>query len=168
MSHHEPEKLTQILVWIGVANQLMTTRFNQYMADYDLPLPQFSMLNHFSRQPQAGHTITQLTAAFQANQPAITKTVQHLLKKGYLEVQVSESDRRVKYHYITEAGLQAHREAIARILPDAQLIFSDWSPDAIDTLHQSLFNLKNWLDDHRDTVAQAAQAEPPQGDKPLL
>ncbi|TVQ23069.1 MAG: MarR family transcriptional regulator [Leptolyngbya sp. DLM2.Bin15] len=161
MTHHQPEKLTQILVWIGVANQLMTTRFNQYMADYDLPLPQFSMLNHFSRNPAEGCTITQLTAAFQANQPAITKTVQHLLKKGYLDVQVSESDRRVKYHYITEAGLQAHSQAISRILPDAQMIFADWSREDVDTLHQSLFQLKNWLDDHRDTVAKATEPESP-------
>lgn len=155
MSEHDPEKLKQILIWIGVVNQLNTTRFNQRMTESSLPLPQFTMLNHFSRNPQQGRTITQLASAFQANQPAITKTVQHLLKKGFLAVQVSQEDKRIKYHFITEAGLKAHQKAIAHIIPDAQLIFAEWSSEEIDSLHQSLFRLKNWLDDHRDTVADS-------------
>jgi DNA-binding MarR family transcriptional regulator len=56
------------------------------MAESNLPLPQFTMLNHFRRNPQQGHTITQLASAFQANQPAITKTVQHLVKKGPIQI----------------------------------------------------------------------------------
>jgi DNA-binding MarR family transcriptional regulator len=154
MSGHNPEKLQQVLVWIGVTNQLTTTRFNQMMAESNLPLPQFTMLNHFKRNPQQGHTITQLAAAFQANQPAITKTFQHLVKKGYLNIQVSKEDKRIKYHFITQAGLEAHQKAIAHILPDAQLIFAEWSIEEVETLHQSLFRLKNWLDDHRDTVVK--------------
>ncbi len=156
MGEHEPEKLKQILTWIGVVNQLNTTRFNQRLADENLPLPQFSMLNHFSRDPERGHTITQLASAFQANQPAITKTVQHLLKKDFLVAQVSKKDRRVKYHFITKLGLEAHRRAIAQIMPDAQLIFSDWTPEELNSLHQALFRLKNWLDDNRDTVADGS------------
>jgi DNA-binding MarR family transcriptional regulator len=150
---HEPEQLTQILIWIGVSNQLTTTRFNKLMTESNLPLPQFTMLNHFSRNPQQRHTITQLASAFQANQPAITKTVQHLIEKGYLDFQVSQEDKRVKFHSITAAGLEAHQQAIAQIIPDAQLIFAEWSAEEIDTLHKSLFRLKNWLDDRRDSVA---------------
>jgi DNA-binding MarR family transcriptional regulator len=155
MIHHDPEKLKQVLTWIGVANQLTSTRFNQLMADSNLPLPQFTMLNHFSRDPAQSHTITQLVVAFQANQPAITKTVQHLMRKGYLAVQVSQEDKRIKYHSITKAGLAAHQQAIAHIIPDAQLMFAEWRPEEIETLHQSLFRLKNWLDDHRDVVADS-------------
>ncbi len=158
MNGHNSEELKQILIWLGIVNQLTTTRFNQLMTESNLPLPQFTMLNHFSRNPQEGRTITRIASAFQANQPAITKTVQHLLKKGYLDVTVSQDDKRVKYHYITEAGLQAHQRAIACIIPDAQLIFTDWSAEEIDRLHQSLFRLKNWLDDHRDTVANSKDA----------
>jgi DNA-binding MarR family transcriptional regulator len=149
---HEPEQLTQILIWIGVSNQLTTTRFNKLMSESNLPLPQFTMLNHFSRNPQQRHTITQLASAFQANQPAITKTVQHLIEKGYLDFQVSQEDKRFKFHSITAAGLEAHQQAIAQIIPDAQLIFAEWSAEEIDTLHKSLFRLKNWLDDRRDSV----------------
>jgi DNA-binding MarR family transcriptional regulator len=153
MNSHESEKLTQILIWIGVANQLTTTRFNQLMTESNLSLPQFAMLNHFSRNPQQSHTITQLASAFQANQPATSKTVQHLIEKGYLDFQVSQEDKRVKFHTITEAGLAALQKAITQIRPDTQLIFAEWSTEEIDRLHQSLFRLKNWLDDHRDTVA---------------
>jgi DNA-binding MarR family transcriptional regulator len=153
MSFHEPEKLRQILIWIGVANQLTTTRFDRLTIARNLPLPQFTMLNHFSRDPQQRYTITQLTAAFQANQPAMTKTVQHLLEKGYLDVEVSQEDKRVKFHSITAAGLEAHQKAIGQIEPDAQLIFAEWSTEEIETLYESLFRLKNWLDERRDVVA---------------
>ena len=153
MSFHEPEKLRQILIWVGVANQLTTTRFERLTIARNLPLPQFSMLNHFSRDPQQRYTITQLASAFQANQPAMTKTVQHLLEKGYLDVEVSQEDKRVKFHSITTAGLEAHQKAMAQIEPDAQLIFAEWSAEEIETLHKSLFRLKNWLDDRRDAVA---------------
>jgi DNA-binding MarR family transcriptional regulator len=153
MNSHEHDKLTQILIWIGVANQLTTTRFNQLMAESSLPLPQFAMLNHFSRNPQQAHTITQLALAFQANQPATSKTVQHLIDKGYLDFQVSREDKRVKFHTITAAGLAALQKAITQIKPDTQLIFAEWSAEEIDTLHQSLFRLKNWLDDHRDATS---------------
>jgi DNA-binding MarR family transcriptional regulator len=155
MNCPESEKLRQILIWIGVANQLTATRFERLMSESNLPLPQFTMLNHFSRDPQQRYTITQLAAAFQANQPAMTKTVQHLLEKGYLEFQVSQEDKRVKFHSITAAGLNAHQQAIARIEPDAQLIFAEWSAEEIETLHKSMFRLKNWLDDRRDTVASS-------------
>jgi DNA-binding MarR family transcriptional regulator len=157
MSCYEPEKLKQILTWIGVVNQLTTTRFNQVMIEDNLPLPQFIMLNHFSLNPQQSYTITQIASAFQANQPAITKTVQHLIKKGYLDVRVSQEDKRVKYHSITVIGLEAHQQAIAHILPDAQLIFAEWSSEEIDTLHQLLFRLKNWLDNRKDRVVDSKQ-----------
>jgi DNA-binding MarR family transcriptional regulator len=153
MNVHESEKLTQILIWVGVANQLTTTRFNQLMTESNLPLPQFAMLNHFSRNPQQSYTITQLASAFQANQPATSKTVQHLIDKSYLDFQVSREDKRVKFHSITAVGLAAHQRAITKIKPDAQLIFAEWSAEEIDALHQSLFRLKNWLDDHRDAAA---------------
>jgi DNA-binding MarR family transcriptional regulator len=155
MSAHDPDKLRQILIWIGVANQLTTTRFDRLMNESNLPLPQFTMLNHFSRDPQQRYTITQLATAFQANQPAMTKTVQHLLEKGYLEFQVSQEDKRVKFHSITAAGLAMHQQAISQIEPDAQLIFAEWNSDEIEILHKSLFRLKNWLDDRRDTVASS-------------
>jgi DNA-binding MarR family transcriptional regulator len=159
MPHHDPEKLKQVLIWIGVANQLTTTRFNQLMAESDLPLPQFSMLNHFSRDPKQQYTITQLASAFQANQPAITKTVQHLIRKGYLQVKVSQEDKRIKYHSITKSGLAAHKQAIAHITPDAQLMFAEWSAEEIEALHQLLFRLKNWLDDHRDITVDSNSEE---------
>ncbi len=159
MNCHEPEKLRQILIWIGVANQLTTTRFDRLMNESNLPLPQFTMLNHFSRNPAQSYTVTQLASAFQANQPAMTKTVQHLLEKGYLDFQVSQEDKRVKFHSITAAGLVAHQQAIARIDPDAQLIFAQWSAEEIEMLYKSLFRLKNWLDERRDTIAASKNEE---------
>lgn len=150
----DPEKLKDIFTWFGVINQLFTTRANRYLAEVELPLPQFGVLNHFTRQvDDTGTTVTRLTAAFQANQPSMTKTVQQLVAKGYLEARPGREDQRVKHLFLTPAGRAAHGGALARLGPDAAAIFADWDVADIATLHRLLFKLKNWLDDNRERRA---------------
>jgi DNA-binding MarR family transcriptional regulator len=149
MADHDLSKLQEILTWVGTTNQLVTTRLNQLLADADLPLSQFILLNHFNQQPQQAYTVTQLTTAFQANQPAITKTIQSLVNKGYLSVEINPSDRRVRYHHLTTAGLEVCQVAIELLTPDLQLIFAEWTEQDVHALHQSLHRLKNWLNANR-------------------
>jgi DNA-binding MarR family transcriptional regulator len=78
----------------------------------------------------------------------------------YARSKYSQEDKRVKFQSITAAGLAAHQQAIAQIEPDAQLIFEEWSSEEIETLHKSLFRLKNWLDDRRDTI-ESSNNRPP-------
>jgi DNA-binding MarR family transcriptional regulator len=154
MADHDPDKLQEILTWVGTTHQLATTRLNQLLADTDLPLSQFILLSHFSQEPQQPYTVTQLTTDFQANQPAITKTIQSLVSKGYLSVEVSPSDRRVRHHYLTTAGREVCQAAIETITPYTQLIFAEWTEQEVESLHQSLFRLKHWLHDNREILTR--------------
>ena len=147
------EKIRQILVWVGVAEQLLVTRVNRTIAGTNLPFAQFIMLNHFRSFADEGHTIGRLANAFETGQPGISKTVARLVEKGYLRAEPDPQDGRSKFHYLTEAGAAAHGEALARIAPDAALIFRDWPAGDIDELHRLIFKLKSWLDDNRDTRA---------------
>lgn len=147
------EKIRQILVWVGVAEQLLVTRLNRAIAATNLPFAQFIMLNHFRSFADEGHTIGRLAGAFETGQPGISKTVARLVEKGYLRAEPDPQDGRSKFHYLTEAGAAAHTEALARIAPDAALIFRDWPAGDIDELHRLIFKLKSWLDDNRDTRA---------------
>lgn len=150
----ELEKIRQILVWLGVAEQLLVTRLNRTIAGTNLPFAQFIMLNHFRAFADEGHTISRLASAFETGQPGISKTVARLVEKGYLRAEPDPRDGRSKHHYLTEAGIAAHTAALARIAPDAALIFRDWPAGDIDELHRLIFKLKSWLDENRDTQAE--------------
>lgn len=141
--------MNRIFTLIGIINQLTTTRANRILNPIDLPMAQFSMLNHFSHNPTRGWTVTRLTKAFEMNQPAITKTTQRLLKKGYLEVRSEEKDKRIKTYYVTQAGLQALQSAWQELGKDIQPIFEEWNQEEIKVLEKLLNQLKVQLDENR-------------------
>ena len=150
------EKIRQILTWVGVSQQLLVTRFNRALKGTDLPFAQFTMLNHFFSRPGEGWTVTRLASAFETGQPGISKIVRRLVDKGYLRIEPDPEDGRVKFHYMTDQGMARYREALARLLPEAGLIFGDWNGEDLDALHSGLFRLKSWLDDNRETRPDGA------------
>lgn len=144
------DKRFQVLNYVGIIDQLITTRANRMLAAEKLPLAQFSMLNHFSHDPKRGRTVSETAGAFEAPQPGITKMFQRLVRKGYLAVKTAPEDARIKRHFLTAKGQAARRRAIARLMPDIARMFAEWPPDELDALHGALFRLKVWLDRDRD------------------
>lgn len=147
------DKRFQIVSFIGIADQLLTTAANRVLAGDDLPLAQFVMLQHFSHEPARGRSVTEVAAAFQVPQPGVTKMLQRLVRKGFLEVRAGPEDGRIKLHYLTTAGIEAHRAGVERVMPEVARVFAGWPADDIDRLHGLLFRLKSWLDRDRDSEA---------------
>lgn len=139
----------QILVLVGIIDQLVTTRANQLLADSELPLAQFSMLNHFSHAPDRALSVGEVAAAFQVPQPGVTKMLQRLVKKGLLAVSSDPVDGRIKRHRLTTKGLAARSHAIERLLPDIARLFGNWSTGDIADLETKLARLKDILDRER-------------------
>ncbi|MCW5732282.1 MAG: MarR family transcriptional regulator, partial [Alphaproteobacteria bacterium] len=108
----------QIVNYVGIIDQLATNVANRVLAGADLPLAQFIMLNHFSHEPARGRTVMEVARAFQAQQAGVTKVLQRLVRKGFLEVRQSPEDRRLRIHLLTAKGRQAHAEAVAALLPE--------------------------------------------------
>lgn len=142
--------LLQVLNFIGIANQLAVTRANHALAEGDLPFPQFVMLSHFSKDPTRPRTVTGIASAFQAPQPGITKTVQKMIRRGYLETRPDPEDGRSKHLFMTEPGTDVFAAANAKLSPMARKAFADWSDSDIQTLRRLLGRLKDWLDDNRE------------------
>ena len=142
--------LLEVLNFIGIANQLAVTRANQVLAEGSLPFPQFVMLSHFSKDPARPRTVSGIASAFQAPQPGITKTVQKMVRRGYLETRPDAGDGRSKQLFITEAGADAFAKANAALAPLARKAFTDWSEADIHNLHRLLHRLKGWLDENRE------------------
>ncbi len=140
----------RIFVLVGIINQLSTTHINRYLAELDIPMAQFSLLSHFSHNPEQEWTVTRLAFAFEVNQPAMTKTLKRLLSKGYVSMRPDEKDKRVKHYRITESGLAKLHEGYGRLQPDIADFFASWKKDDLVHLQQLLERLKTQLDEARD------------------
>ena len=146
----EPPLAFRIVNWIGIIDQLATTEANRALKPLGLQMSQFVLLNHLSRRPDEPRTVGAIARALQQQQPAVTKTVQKLVEKGWLRERSSDSDGRSKLLTLTAAGIARHRSAIAALMPGVERAFADWSERDQRTLFALLDRLKTWLDADRD------------------
>lgn len=144
-----PDRRFRIVNWIGIIDQLATTKANRVLRDHDLPMPQFIMLNHFSHRPEEGKTAAGIARAMQQLPPAVTKTTQKLVAKGYLREVASAQDARSKLLFVTARGRAAHGRAIAAVLPILEPAFADWPEADLEQFWRYLDRLKIWFDENR-------------------
>ncbi|MBT4641886.1 MAG: MarR family transcriptional regulator [Deltaproteobacteria bacterium] len=142
--------MDRIFILIGIINQLATTRINRVLAGLDLPMAQFTLLTHLSQNPKEGWTVTRLANAFEVNQPAMTKTTQRALKKGFVRVEPDSADKRVKYLFPTAEGLQTLGKAFEKLAPEIAEIRGEWQDQEVEKLQGLLERLKIQLDEARD------------------
>ncbi len=144
MEFSAPErKPRQILIWLAVAERRRVTRVNRALKSTDLPFAQFAALDHLANLPVEACTVTGLASALETGQPGVSKILGRLAAKGYVHIDPDPGDGRVKRHRLTQAGKVTHREAIRRIAPHAEDIFSGWEDGDIDALHGLLYRLKS-------------------------
>lgn len=142
--------MERIFILIGIIHQLATTRMNRALKVINLPMAQFVLLTHLSQNPKRGWTVTGLARVLEVNQPAMTKTTQRLLKKGFLRVELDPSDRRVRVFYLSESGMQALEKAWTLLAPDLAEFSAGWQAKDLKDLQQLLERLKTQLDEARD------------------
>lgn len=136
----------RIFTWIGISAQLMESRAERLLGAIDLPLPQYVMLNHFSHRPDEAKTITGIASALQQPQPGVTKTVQKLVRRGYLKATPSREDKRSTLLTLTPAGKKAHGKAVQFLTPSFEDAFAEWSEEDFRVFVLHLDRLKQWLD----------------------
>jgi DNA-binding MarR family transcriptional regulator len=136
----------RIFNWIGIIDQLATTRASRTLAVLKLPFPQFVMLNHFSHRPQEAKTVTSVAAALQQPQPGVTKTIQKMIARKLLKADPAPGDARSKLLTITPRGLDLHARAVTAFLPNFADVYSGWDDSEMADLFAKLDRLKVWLD----------------------
>lgn len=136
----------RIFNWIGIINQLATTRASRTLAELKLPFPQFVLLNHFSHRPQEAKTVTSVAQAMQQPQPGITKTIQKMVARKLLRADPAPGDARSKLITITPKGLELQARAIEMFGPRFAEVFSGWDEREMEEFSQRLDRLKVWLD----------------------
>lgn len=136
----------RIFNWIGIIDQLATTRATRTLAELKLPMPQFVMLNHFSHRPGEAKTVTSIASALQQPQPGVTKTVQKMIARKLLKADPAPDDARSRLLTITPKGIDLHQRAIAAFVPQFAEVYAGWSDAEMADLFAKLDRLKVWMD----------------------
>ena len=136
----------KILTWIGIIDQLSTTRITRALAPLKLPYPQFVLLVHFSHRSEEPQTVMRVASAMQQPQPGITKTIQKMLTKKLVRAVAAPDDARSKLLYLTPKGVETHAKAMAALVPVFRELFEPWSEEDMNDLIGKLDRLKAWLD----------------------
>lgn len=136
----------RILNWIGIVDQLASTRANALLAPCGLTLPQFSVLNHFTWRGQDGLTVGQVAAAMQQQQPGVTKLLQKLEGAALLRSAPNPEDGRSRLFHLSEAGRAIHHDAVERLSAALVEPFEGWSEAELETCLALLDRLKGRLD----------------------
>lgn len=139
----------RIINWIGIIEQLSSTKARQLLEGTNVPMPQFILLNHFSHRPDEGKTVTNIASAMQQPQPGITKTIAKMVAKGFLKEEPNPEDGRSKLLFLTPAGIEAHRNAGQRLSGSMSGVFDDWNDKDKEQLFAYLDRLKIFFDENR-------------------
>lgn len=133
---------------IGIIAQLSQTLLERSLPD-GLRLPNFGVLNHFSRLG-GEHSPAKLARAFQVTKGAMTNTLQRLEARGLVEVRPDPSDGRAKRVHITRKGRQVRDKAIAALTPALAGLETRFAAEQFRNSLPFLEQVRRYLDAARD------------------
>ncbi|MGB1252675.1 MAG: MarR family winged helix-turn-helix transcriptional regulator [Candidatus Promineifilaceae bacterium] len=141
--------LPQIGTWLGIVNQLHSSRMTQLLGKHNFTIVQFALLNHLARQQDTPQTITDLTNALEVNQPGVTKIVQKLARLDLIVIEKDPKDSRKRLISISQRGRETLRAVMLELAPDYVACFAEWELDRLTEFLAQLQKLGTWLDNNR-------------------
>lgn len=116
-----PQLLGSGVQSLSIAYQQLAARLNRQLEPLDLNMTQISLLTHLIRADRE-ETVLSLSQAMQMNQPMVTKAVQAMEVRGWINKKKSVADARVSFLKVTSAGqahLQSAQQACVPLLQQA-------------------------------------------------
>lgn len=142
--------IAECSTWLSIVSKLFGTRMGVLLEPHNLTQGQFSILHHITRQRIAGGSrVSEIAAAVEVEQPAVTKTLAKFQNMGLVEIVASKTDKRSKLVSATPAADQLLGAIYQDIGPDLHTVFSALDDDAIAIFAQQLKQLGLWLDANR-------------------
>ncbi|MEQ9814747.1 MAG: MarR family transcriptional regulator [Azospirillaceae bacterium] len=133
---------------IGIIDQLASRLFERLLPD-GLTVPQFGVLNHFARLGRPSSP-SRLARNFQVTKGAMTNTLHHLERKGFVAVRPNAEDARQKLVDITPAGRAARDRAVAAAAPALARLATAIPERDVGRALPVLAALRAYLDRERD------------------
>jgi len=142
--------IAECSTWLSIVSKLFNTRMSVLLAPHQLTPSQFSILHHVTRQRlEGGHTISQIAAAVEVEQPAVTKTITKFQNMGLVEIEANSSDKRSKLVRATSKADRLLGTIYQEIGPDLFKVFDSLNGSDIATFAAQLKTLGQWLDKNR-------------------
>lgn len=142
--------VAECATWLTIVTKLFGTRMQTLLEPHDLTQGQFSILHHIARHPpDRGIRISDIAAAVEVEQPAVTKTIAKFQLMGLVEIVSSPKDKRAKLVTATpKAGILLGK-IYEDIGPDLMQVFSAVDGEAFTQFVGQLKQLGQWLDANR-------------------
>lgn len=142
--------IAECSTWLSIVSKLFNTRMSVLLAPHQLTPSQFSILHHVTHQRlEGGHTISQIAAAVEVEQPAVTKTITKFQNMGLVEIEANSSDKRSKLVRATSKADRLLGTIYQEIGPDLFKVFDSLNGSDIATFAAQLKTLGQWLDKNR-------------------
>jgi len=134
---------------IGIIAQLGRTLMESRLPE-GLNQPQFSVLNHLARLGD-GRTPLSMARAFQTPKTSMTHTLAVLEAQGLVELRPNPKDGRSRCVWLTAKGRDCRDQAIASLDSDFAQMAMRFSPDVIAGAMPFLIELRQYLDQARES-----------------
>lgn len=132
---------------IGIVAQLSGAAFEKVMPG-TMTLPQFTVLNHLVRLGD-GRTPLEIARALQVSKGAMTNTLGHLERSGWIAVRPDDHDGRSKRVDLTDSGRAIHGKAIATVMGEMAWIGDIVQAHSVAQLLPVLETIRKALDARR-------------------
>ena len=149
------DKLTGPMVaecstWLSIVSKLFGTRMGVLLEPHGLTQGQFSILHHIVRQgSDSGSRVSEIAAAVEVEQPAVTKTLAKFKNMGLVEMTTSPRDKRAKLVKATPQAGPLLGKIYEDIGPDLFQVFSALEVSEVERFTQQLKAVGQWLDTNR-------------------
>jgi DNA-binding MarR family transcriptional regulator len=149
VSQHDLQTVFRLFTEIGIISQLMGAALEKVMPG-GLTISQFSVLHHLVLRGEGGQSPVQIARAMQVTKGAMTNTLGHLDRAGYISVTPDAKDGRAKRVELTDAGRRARDAAIMAVAPELAAVAAAVSMTEIDKALPFLRDLRVFLDERRN------------------
>ena len=142
--------VAECATWLSIVSQLFGNRMGVLLEPHGLTLGQFSILHHVVRQPSDRlHRVSDIAAAVEVGQPAVTKALAKFQVMGLVELEASAKDKRSKFVKATPSASQLLGRIYQDIGPDLGQTFAAVDGEAMAVFLEQLKKLGGWLDANR-------------------
>lgn len=142
--------IAECSTWLSILSKLFNTRMGVLLAPHELTPSQFSILHHVTRQRlEGGHSISQIAAAVEVEQPAVTKTMAKFEIMGLVKIEAHPSDKRSKLVSATSQADKLLGAIYQDMGPDLFNVFNSLNGSDIEAFAAQLKTLSQWLDKNR-------------------
>ena len=150
MSNLSGPIIAENTTWLSIVSQLFSTRMTMLLKPHGLTLGQFSILHHIARQRLlGGNRVSDIAAAVEVGQPAVTKALQKFQAMGLVDLDVSQTDKRATHVRPRPEAAQLLETIHKDIGPDLFKTFGSLGDDDAAQFAELLKRLGSWLDKNR-------------------